>query len=109
MDRKLIPSLFVISMIFLGFLVVHTWQQEKEKLFGWLKLSTILMLFIFYLFQSIIKFSDTGDCKRGTIKPFNQGNLSRGIVNCLGSSTCPLTGFFWLLSHVIYLKLTRVL
>ena len=25
------------------------------------------------------------------------------------SSTCPLTGFFWLLSHVIYLKLTRVL
>ena len=81
MDNILIPSLFVISMIFLGFLVVHTWQQEKEKLFGWLKLSTILMLFIFYLFQSIIKFSDTGDCKRGTIKPFNQGNLSRGIVN----------------------------
>ena len=25
------------------------------------------------------------------------------------SSTCPLTGFFWLLSHVIYLKLTKVL
>ena len=25
------------------------------------------------------------------------------------SSTCALTGFFWLLSHVIYLKLTRVL
>ena len=24
------------------------------------------------------------------------------------SSTCPLTSFFWLLSHVIYLKLTRV-
>ena len=26
----------------------------------------------------------------------------------VGSSTCPLTSFFWLLSHVIYLKLTRV-
>ena len=25
------------------------------------------------------------------------------------SSTCPLTSFFWLLSHVIYLKLTEVL
>ena len=25
------------------------------------------------------------------------------------SSTCALTGFFWLLSHVIYLKLTKVL
>ena len=24
------------------------------------------------------------------------------------SSTSPLTGFFWLLSHVIYLKLTKV-
>ena len=24
------------------------------------------------------------------------------------SSTCPLTDFFWLLSHVIYLKLTKV-
>ena len=29
--------------------------------------------------------------------------------NYLRSSTCPLTGFFWLLSHVIYLKLTKVL
>ena len=27
----------------------------------------------------------------------------------LWSSTCPLTGFFWLFSHVIYLKLTKVL
>ena len=27
---------------------------------------------------------------------------------CLRSSTCPLTGFFWLLSHVVYLKLTGV-
>ena len=27
----------------------------------------------------------------------------------LSSSTCALTGFFWLLSHVIYLKLTRAL
>ena len=27
----------------------------------------------------------------------------------LRSSTCPLTGSFWLLSHVIYLKLTKVL
>ena len=25
------------------------------------------------------------------------------------SSTCALTGFFWLLSHVIYLKLTKLL
>ena len=31
------------------------------------------------------------------------------ITKAFRSSTCPLTGFFWLLSHVIYLKLTRVL
>ena len=30
-------------------------------------------------------------------------------LHTLWSSTCPLTGFFWLLSHVIYLKLTKVL
>mgnify|MGYP001183287323 CR=1 FL=1 len=39
-------------------------------------------------------------------------NTSDIIMNYLGSlssSTCALTGFFWLLSHVIYLKLTRAL
>ena len=34
-------------------------------------------------------------------------NTARGLKE-LGSSACPLTSFFWLLSHVIYLKLTRV-
>ena len=28
---------------------------------------------------------------------------------CTRSSTCALTGFFWLLSHMIYLNLTKVL
>ena len=31
------------------------------------------------------------------------------IKKGLRSSTCALPGFFWLLSHVIYLKLTKVL
>ena len=30
-------------------------------------------------------------------------------IGCLSSFTCALTGFFWLLSHLIYLKLTKVL
>ena len=38
-------------------------------------------------------------------KIFNWFKLTR----LLSSSTCALTGFFWLLSHVIYLKLTKVL
>ena len=33
---------------------------------------------------------------------------SRNLLG-LRSSTCPLTSSFWLLSHVIYLKLTKVL
>ena len=31
------------------------------------------------------------------------------VTSTVRSSTCPLTSFFWLLSHVIYLKLTKVL
>ena len=31
------------------------------------------------------------------------------FIDCTRLTTCALTGFFWLLSHVIYLKLTRVL
>ena len=34
---------------------------------------------------------------------------SKYFWSCIWSSTCDLTGFFWILSHVIYLKLTRVL
>ena len=32
-----------------------------------------------------------------------------GVFTLFRSSTCALTGFFWLLSHMIYLKLTKVL
>ena len=39
---------------------------------------------------------------------FSKKSLN-GFGNSNGSSTCPLISFFWLLSHVIYLKLTRIL
>ena len=35
-------------------------------------------------------------------------DIDRAIEH-VRSSTCPLTSFFWLLSYVIYLKLTKVL
>ena len=35
-------------------------------------------------------------------------NIVKQYCHWLRSSTCPLTGLFWLLSQVIYLKLTRV-
>ena len=34
---------------------------------------------------------------------------TKSFREALSSSTCALTGFFWLLSHVICLKLTKVL
>ena len=44
------------------------------------------------------------------LRSLNCQQLRRTSCWQLRSSTCPLTGFFWLLSHdVIYLKLTRVL
>ena len=39
----------------------------------------------------------------------NTGFFKLLMKGTLGSSTCALTSFFWLLSHVIYLKLTKVL
>ena len=59
-DGKLLPGLFVVSMISLGLLLIHVWKTQREKLIGFMRLSTILTLFVFYLFQSIIKFADKG-------------------------------------------------
>ena len=42
-------------------------------------------------------------------KKENQINWYSRCFAWFKSSTCPLTSFFWLLSHVIYLKLTRIL
>ena len=53
-----------------------------------------------------LKISKGGVCMlRSSPKTF----LNSFVLNTLRSSTCPLTSFFWLLSHVIYLKLTKVL
>ena len=43
------------------------------------------------------------------IEKYKLGFYSKSQFHKSRSSTCPLTSFFWLLSHVIYLKLTRVL
>ena len=52
---KVIPALFFISILFLGLLMVHIWRTQRSKLFGWLLLSAVTMLFVFYVFNSIIK------------------------------------------------------
>ena len=35
--------------------MVHIWRTQRPKLFGWLMLSAITMLFVFYIFNSLIK------------------------------------------------------
>ena len=52
---RVIPTFFFISIFFLGLLMVHIWKTQRSKLFGWLMLSAVTMLFVFYVFNSIIK------------------------------------------------------
>ena len=47
-------------------------------------------------------------CTRIILRTWKIGKTPNKQIG-LRSSTCPLTGFFWLLSHVIYLKLRKVL
>jgi len=53
--HQVIPALFIISLIFLGLLVIHICRTQRTKLFGWLMVSAVFMLFVFYLFTCIIK------------------------------------------------------
>ena len=46
--------------------------------------------------------------KRNVERFFVYFRTGRNSAMQLRSSICPLTGFFWLLSHLIYLKLTKV-
>ena len=54
-----------------------------------------------------------GGVLRGNLSPRYFGKTTphfyQEISDKYRSSTCPLTSFFWLLSHVIYLKLTKEL
>ena len=43
-----------------------------------------------------------------TEHPFRNQQSYLAFIWAVGSSTCPMTGFFWLLSHVVYLKLSKV-
>ena len=61
--KRVIPALFFISIFFLGLLMVHIWKTQRSKLFGWLMLSAITMLFVFYVFNSIIKWTVHQDIK----------------------------------------------
>ena len=63
-----------------------------------------LNLALWYHFCLEKRSLDQNSLKRDPVTYCNFANNST-----LRSSTCPLTGFFWLLSHMIYLKLTRVL
>lgn len=54
-QERIIPAFFILSLIFLGLLVVHIWRTQRSKLFGWLMLSAIFMLFTFYFFTCLIK------------------------------------------------------
>ena len=62
---KVIPGLFIVSLIFLGLLITHIWRTQRSKLFGWLMLSSVVMLFIFYLFNCVIRLASKEQLKGG--------------------------------------------
>ena len=47
-DEQIIPALFLISLLFLGCLLIHIWREQRAKVFGALLMSAMLMLFLFY-------------------------------------------------------------
>ena len=92
------------------FYYVKTWNGKKNLL-----AKNCHLVIIFFHFQmdffAISNFASIYEiilgCFGGTrIYPTWHFGQMQG---CIRSSTCPLTRFFWLLSHVIYLQLTRVL
>ena len=54
-DIYLISTINTISVISLVFLLVHQWKEQRQKLFGAIKLSTISMLLIFNVTLTILK------------------------------------------------------
>ncbi|TRY77264.1 hypothetical protein TCAL_04042, partial [Tigriopus californicus] len=55
LDFTIIPTLFVISLIFLALLFIHVYRRNRQKLFGVMTLCLISMLFFFYLLLIIGK------------------------------------------------------
>lgn len=55
LDFTIIPTLFVISLVFLGLLFIHVYRRNRQKLFGVMTLCLVSMLFFFYLLLIIAK------------------------------------------------------
>ena len=55
MDIYLISTVNTISVISLVFLLIHQWKEQRQKLFGAIKLSTISMLLTFNVTLTILK------------------------------------------------------
>ena len=87
-----IAILAVISIVFLGLLFVYIFVDQRQKLFGCMMLSTILMLFIFYLVFAIIKFS--------SFKKENFGCIVEGYLIQFSY----MSSLFWLnaMSHMAW-------
>lgn len=55
-DFIVVPTLFVISLVFLALLFVYVYVKNRQKLFGVMTLCLILMLVLFYVFLIVAKF-----------------------------------------------------
>ena len=86
-----------------SFRICNTCIQRTLVNFYLKKLTDTFKTYLFYRYY----FQST--CNKIMEKWGNSSIKSNDLLHSASSSTCALTGFFWLLSHVIYLKLTREL
>ena len=56
MTRIVFPTLYLISLVFLAALTIHLFINQRDKLFGCMRISSIIMLSFFYFMTVIIKF-----------------------------------------------------
>ena len=63
--KSFLPVSSFQYILFLGLLMVHIWGTQRSKLFGWLLLSAVTMLFASNVFSSIINLLSPKTLKGG--------------------------------------------
>ena len=85
MDIYLISTVNTVSVISLLFLLIHQWKEQRQKLFGAMKLSTIAMLLIFNVTLTILKVQGNFEAQEKIWVTEKGSNNKAGITTQNGS------------------------
>ena len=84
-DFYLISTVNTISVISLLILLIHQWREQRQKLFGAMKLSTIAMLLVFNVTLTILKFQGSFEARQEIWVTKEGTNNKVGITTQNGS------------------------